>query len=160
MTEKHFTLAEILDTAIRVERNASAFYGKAAAKAPDTEMKQRLQALADMEKEHEQTFTQMRDSLSTGENAPLIDKGNEMYSLIENGQKLYGYEGKAGPDTELSGSEDKQQLLRYALDAEEHTVELYSAIKQYSDSDEDKQKIDKVIREEQKHIATIKELIA
>ena len=159
MAEKHFTLAEIYDTAIRIERNASAFYGNAIGKAPDAAMKQRLQSLADMEKDHERIFTRMRESLGTEQTAPLVDKSNEMYSLIETGEKLYGYEGKAGPDRELGGDEDKQRLLRYALDAEEHTVELYSAIKQYSDSDGDKEKIEKIIQEERKHIATIKELI-
>ncbi|MBD3393678.1 MAG: hypothetical protein GF418_16240 [Chitinivibrionales bacterium] len=159
MAERHFSPAEILETAIGIEHRASTFYAEAAGNASDQQTAERLNALAAMEQDHERTFTRMRDALPPESDEGFLDRGDEMLALIQVGRTYYGWEGKAGPGKSLTGRESRPDLLRYALDAEEHTVEFYSRLKTFCDVPEDREHIERIVREEQQHVAAIRGLI-
>ena len=62
-----FSADEIFEIALEIERNGAKFYRSAADSISNTDKKQLLLHLAEMEDEHEQTFKTMRTQLTTDE---------------------------------------------------------------------------------------------
>jgi len=67
-----FSADEVFQMAIQMEKNGAAFYRKAAEAADDAENKAFLLELADMEVEHEKTFTELRQQLTDREKASTV----------------------------------------------------------------------------------------
>ena len=62
-----FNADEIFEMAEQIERNGVKFYNKAAGNVSDGEVRAMLLALAEMEVDHEKTFSAMRAELSDPE---------------------------------------------------------------------------------------------
>ncbi len=147
---------EILGIAIEIEKNASSYYRDAAQQTEESDLHATFVRLSEMEDAHRRIFTEMREGLSEAERTVQThDPGNEMVYYLRSMQGLHGWEGKAGPNKRLSGAESSEEVLSTALEAEQETVFFYSFLKDYVPSPRGTSAVDRIIKEEMGHVATI-----
>lgn len=150
-----FNAIEVFEIAEQIERNAGAFYRKAAELFKDSEVSGIFLKLADWEIGHEAVFAAMRKRLSEQgrelstfdpEDAPLDAKAMA-------GLAAFGI----GPDpaAELTASETRADALRMALRKEKDTIVYYTGLKGFVREAGSVDKIDEIIEEELRHIRII-----
>ncbi|MFA6186538.1 MAG: ferritin family protein [Phycisphaerae bacterium] len=148
-----FTAFEIFEIAEQIERNAAKFYRKAAEKTADKAMRHFFGQLAEMEDNHEKAFAEMRKNLvDDARDTMAFDPGNEMAYYLKAMATNAGWEGKVLPGIELAGSETPKQILAAAIGAERASIDYYLGLKTFVPSQAGKDKVEKIIKEEMKHV--------
>jgi len=151
-----FNADEILEMAEEIERNGVRFYRKAAQNTSDSQTKQMLLDMADMEDRHLKAFEEMREHLSSQEKGETVyDPGHEAVLYLQAMADSHGYEGKKSPDEELTGNETPKEILEIALNSEKESVVFYSGLKSLVPPKAGRDKVKTVILEELAHIATL-----
>ena len=150
-----FTASEIFKIAEQIERNGAKFYRDAATVCMDKSMRQFFLQLEEMENNHESTFAEMRKSFqSDPDNAEVFDPNNEMIYYLKAMAKSAGWEGKSTPHAEFTGHETPMQILKTAIEAEKASINYYLGLKEFV-SQQTREKVDKIIKEEMGHIVTL-----
>ena len=151
-----FNANEIFEMAEEMEKNGAKFYRKAAQNTSDSQTKQMLLDMADMEDNHLQTFKEMRQQLSGRETEDtMFDPENEAAMYLQVMADSHGYEGKISPDEELTGKETPKEILGIALNSEKESVVFYSGLKSLVPPKAGRGKVKAIIREELVHITTL-----
>ncbi len=159
---KSYRADEVLEMAKEIERRGVVFYKQAADKAADDQKKKLFLELSAMEQKHLDTFSEMFEKLIKGDNQlSIFDPDSEMAHYLQQIAANKGWEGKAAPDSELSGNESAEEILRIAIEAEKASIQFYLGIKESVLTEETKKQVEEIIREEMSHIAFLdKELAA
>lgn len=156
-----FNADEIFEMAEEIERNGAAFYRSAAEKASDGDVKQFLVDMATMEDGHEVTFTNMRKELSAADKeSTSFDPYDEAALYLQSMADAHGTEGKISTTVELSGDESMKDIFNIAINAERNSVCFYVGLKELVPSASGKERVDKIIKEELAHIATLQNKLA
>ena len=125
-----FSADEIFEMAIEIERNGAKFYRKAAENASDSETKEFLLEMANMEDAHEATFEEMRQNLSDAEKEETaFDPDGEAALYLQAMADAHGTEGKKSLDDELTGNESMAEVLTIACDAEKNSIVFYTGLR-------------------------------
>ena len=156
-----FNADEIFEMAEEIERNGAKFYRKAAENASNDQIKKTLLNFAIMEDGHEQTFAAMRsESQAVSEGATVYDPDGVAALYLQAIADAWGFEGRISPDEELTGSESIEEIIKVALRAEKESVAFYAGLKDIVPSEEDKGKVDEIIKEEMVHVAKLTNMLA
>jgi len=153
-----FTADEAFQIAELLERNGVAFYRRAAANAGDQKCRRLLFDLAQMEDEHAQAFAEMYEQF-TGK--PL-----DIEEIGRNGPNLHTIADRCvfgiitNPGDVLSGEADIADILSAAIKTEKNAVVFYLWIKQSVDGIRDISQIDRIVREEMRHVTDISAQLA
>ena len=151
-----FTAFEIFEIAEQIERNGAKFYRLAAEKTKDKSLKRFFTQLAEMEDNHERIFVDMRKGLQDeADDTKVFDPDNEMIYYLKAMAASAGWEGKAAPRVELSGSETTEQIIKIALAAERASIDYYIGLKEFVPSQAGKHKVNEIIREEMGHVVIL-----
>lgn len=151
-----YSLDEVFEIAEQIERNGAAFYRKASELAGSDETRDLFDTLVEQEVSHEQTFAQMRRNLVPTESSIAVYDKDEIVAIHL--QALAGrdvFKKTQEPGDILTGSESVSDVLRLAIDRERDSVIFYAAIRTLMDDEEDRARIDRIIREEQSHGADL-----
>jgi len=148
---------DILEMAIQIEKNGAVFYRRAAQTISDATHKQLLLDLADMEDQHEQTFSDMQAALTEEEKKSTAFDPDE-----EAGMYL-----KALADTrvffekEMPGeSAAMKDILKEAILAEKDSIVFYLGMKDFVPEKFGKNRVEKIIKEEMSHIKLLSNQLA
>lgn len=157
-----FNANEVFLMAERMERNASAFYRRAAELHPGEHNKQFLMKLAAMEETHWEQFAEMRRELEAREKEETtydpMDESLLYLRAMADEQKA---EGSPEATASLTGKETMEQLLRLAITLEGKAILFYTGIKDLVPIALGKGKLDHIINEEKSHVVILsKELQA
>jgi len=142
-----FSADEVFQMAIQMEKNGASFYRQAAEAADDAENKKFLLELADMEVDHEKTFTELRQQLTEKEKASTVfDPEGEAAMYL-----------KALVDTRVFFEKDidvasMRDILMAAIEAEKDSIVFYLGMKDAVPDDLGKSRLDAIIREEMGHV--------
>ncbi len=142
-----FSADEVFQMAIQMEKNGAAFYRKAADNAGDEENKKFLLELADMEVDHEKTFSELRQQLTEKEKASTVfDPEGEAAMYL-----------KALVDTRVFFEKDidvtsMRDILMAAIGAEKDSIVFYLGMKDAVPDDLGKSRLDAIIKEEMGHV--------
>lgn len=151
-----FNANEVFEMAEQIERNAEKFYKQASQNAAGKEIKQMLLGLADMEHDHLEIFQEMRKELSGREKGSTVfDPDNEATMYLQSMADMRSYEGRISPTQELTGKESTGQIINIAINSEKESVVFYSGIRQSVSEKAGKDKIEKIIAEELKHLRVL-----
>lgn len=153
-----FSIDEIFEMAVEIERHAAELYRRAARQARRAQTKQLFLSLAATELDHQKTFEQMQKD-SSGAQMPSFDPDNQAALYLKALADAKGREGKASPAAKLSGSESTEQILRLAVEAEKDSVAFYVGLKDLVAERSSKDKLDAIIREEMSHIIQLGRLL-
>lgn len=147
-----FTIQEILDIAIRIEKNGEKFYREAMAKVSDDSVTALLEWLADAEVEHWQGFTKLKQSLEADAGSRELE---EMSGALL--QDILGDQKFSLSDIDLSEVHGVERLLELAVEFENDTILFFEMISGLIDDSETLAWLETIIREERHHIHVLEE---
>ena len=138
-----------------IEKNGVKFYTHAAEGLGDEQTGQMLLELADMERQHEQTFAGMREGLSGREREQMVfDPDNEAALYLRAMADGHVFNVKKDPTVELAGK-SIDEILKMAIVAEKDSIAFYLGLKDIVSERAGKDKVDAIIKEEMSHIAIL-----
>ena len=151
-----FNAIEVFEIAERIERNSVKFYLRAAEVISDHDLCQILLSLAEFEKEHEETFANMRKQISNKEwDLITFDPENEMTLYLQTIADSHIFGPKKDPSEQLKDKETADDILKYAIEAEKDSIIFYLGLKNFVPAKAGKDKVDEIIKEEMGHIAEL-----
>lgn len=149
-----FNANEVFQMAIEIEKQGAAFYRDASDFFDDPGIKVLLKGLSEMELEHEREFASLREIMTRG-------------SAYANGYDPDGVaaaylgamaSGKVFDRALLfTGSETVEEVLKKGIDAEKNSIVLYTGLKGVVPDELGRGKVDRIIREEMKHLVVLVE---
>ena len=148
-----FNIDEIFKIAIQIEKNGAVFYKKASEIASDKALKEKLISLADMELDHQRTFSALHKELSENKQiATTYDPYNEGILYLKAFASGYVFDLQAEPLKMLAGLGSIERILKAAIGLEKDSIVFYLGIKKVVPPDFGKDKIEKIIAQEMEHI--------
>ena len=149
-----FSIEEILDMAIQLEKNGEKVYQKAVTAKRDPTMGLLLQRLADDEAKHAQWFIDMKKAAGKDIVDPQLE---EMGRKILN--KVVGDQAFTLSEADLSDIGDSGHLIELALEFERDTVIFYEMIGNFINDHGTLAHLNKIIEEENRHVSLLQELL-
>ena len=149
-----YSIAEVVQFAIRIEQNGRRFYQSLARHFADYRVIcDFFSALADQEGDHKAFFERLATDLEQEETAwPL----SEDYFLY-----LRGFADKAvfndeATDVAIKNVQDMDQALVFAIERERHSIDYYTGLKKAIPEGEHAD-IDRIIAEEKRHLRQLED---
>jgi len=149
-----FTLSEIIDLAIRIEKNGENAYRKAQEEVSNPSLASMLQWLAEEEVDHEKWFTRLKENAATLAEDPKLE---EMGKSILQG--VLGDQAFSIKDADFSKTEDINSLLELSVEFEKDTILFYEMLSAFIDDEETLSQLDKIIEEEKRHVQLLEEFL-
>ncbi len=149
-----FALSEIIEFAIRIEENGEKVYRDASATVSDPSLVSLFQRLAHEEREHVQWFSELKGTVKEGNVDPEVaEMGRSLLLGIVGDQSFSLQERDLSKITDLTG------VLKAAMDFEKDTVIFYEMMAAFVQEDAALDKLNQIIREENRHIAALSEFL-
>ena len=127
-----FNAIEVFEIAERIERNSVNFYHKAAEAFSDESLSAILLSLAEFEKEHEESYANMRKQISAKEwDMITFDPENEMALYLQKIADSHIFDPKQDPAEQLKDKGSIRDILNYAIECEKNSIIFYLGLKQY-----------------------------
>ncbi len=156
-----FNADEIFKMAEQIEINGAAFYRKAAGMFAGKESEKMLSSLAAMEDRHLETFKAMHSDLGGGEKGKTVfDPQGEAEAYLKAFADGHIFDTKVKPADRLKGSESLANILRTAIGLERDSVAFYTGLKALVPARLGKDKVEKIIGEEMRHITILSRQLA
>ncbi|MBW1865687.1 MAG: ferritin family protein [Deltaproteobacteria bacterium] len=148
-----FSIKDIVDIAIQIEQNGERIYRDAANKIKDLSLSSLLQWLADEEGKHLKWFTALKDKVpDTGDHSEQEKIGR---ALLRNAVGTQSFTLK---DADFSTLEQVEDLIRLSIEFEKDTILFYKMLQPLIEDREALDQLHEIIKEEEKHIQSFKEL--
>jgi rubrerythrin len=148
-----FSEREIIEIAIRMEKNGEHEYRKAIGEVSDPELITSLEWMADEEHEHANFFAELLDGLDTGEKSHF---GEEMDAAFL--KDLIGGSSLSLKTVDFSQVGSVAELLKIFIGFEEDSILFYEMITPMIDDTETRSRVERIVAEERAHIKQLKEL--
>lgn len=147
-----FTLSDIIDLAIRIEKNGEKTYRKAMDNVSDPLLKSMLDRLAGEELEHAKWFQSFRTSVEpAGIDPALEEMGNIML------QGVLGDEAFSIAEADFSKIQNVRALLEQSIEFEMDTILFYEMIGAFIEDDNIIKNLTEIIDEENRHVSLLNE---
>ncbi|MBN2525311.1 MAG: ferritin family protein [Deltaproteobacteria bacterium] len=153
-----FNAEEVLEIACQIERNGCKFYRAAAELVELHSARELLLQLADMEDGHEAVFEDMK-SHSREFNDFLTDPDGTAASYLKAIAGNHVFVSGVHPEKIFGPEATARDVLREALNAEFASIAFFQGIFDNMPSDFGRDKLKKVIMEEQEHVVIINKKI-
>ncbi len=149
---KQYNLAEIFDIAIQIEINGAEFYRAVAEKQSIPAVKAFLLDLADQEAGHEQLFRKMQNRFADNID---VDAMNDEFAMLYMQAEATNYVFKSTNSPVATADMILSDVLELAMNKERDSILFFMGLKFLMKAPADKKTIDKLIEEEQFHLATL-----
>jgi rubrerythrin len=155
-----FNVFEILEIAEKVENRGARFYLRTMEMFGNPEIRDIYYKLANRKAKNEKIWTRMRKRFSekTGE-LGTFDPDNYVLSNPEVMAGLTWVAAKPGLSGRLTGRETKDEILKDAIRRENEIIVFYQGLKDFARDPASEDTIDKIIREENRQIQLLTELL-
>ncbi|MBP7735779.1 MAG: ferritin family protein [Spirochaetes bacterium] len=151
-----YTIKEIIDIAIGIERAGYEFYSGCAGRFTDMSVHDAFDFLAREELEHERLFQSFHGKT---EAAGLYNEEYYAYLRAIGGGRIFDSQHESIAQI-LSGINTPMDALKHAFSAEKDSILFYSELKELFTKDKDTTlMLDRIINEERKHVSTILDVI-
>ena len=154
-----YTADEIFEMAEEIERNAAEFYREAAEKCSNEDTKKLLLDMSAIERDHLETFQNMRENLSAEEGLSIFDPLGRSTIFLQAMADARTWEGRISPIQDLSGNETAKNIIEIALEAEKEMIVLYVGLKDMVYFKAGKDKVEGIIIEELGHISALLKML-
>ena len=156
--ETKFNVFEILQIAEKIEHNSAIFYLKTAELFDDPELRNIYYLLANWRARHEKILTQRRKRFSekTGEFG-TFDPDNYVLSNPDVMAGLAVFSHKPDLSGRPTGEEGREQIFKDAIRRAKEAIVFYNGLKDFARDPASKDTIDKIIKEESRHIRLLTE---
>jgi len=155
-----FNADEVFEMALEIERQGAKFYRIAAEIFDDPEIKRLFSGLAEMEDKHELEFASMRKHLVSSEDfAHTFDPDSTAAAYLRSMTQGKIFNLKKDLSQTLSGRETVKDILMIAIDSERDSIVFYNSLKQIVPQSLGRDRVEKIIEEEIKHIVLLSDKI-
>lgn len=152
-----FNADEVFEIAVQIERNGARFYRRAAKMAVNKEDQELLLSLAAMEDSHVKIFESLRKDLLGSDSALAdFDPQGEAASYLRSMADGQVFDLRADPVEYLGMDRSMEDILCKALELEKDSIVYYVGMMEMVPEGSGRKKIEHIIREEMKHIVSIK----
>jgi rubrerythrin len=154
---RNYNVDEILAMAEEIERNGAEYYARAAQITEGEEKKAKLQKLAEMERNHERIFAEMRASQPAEQASfdPDGEAGRYLGAIVDG--KVFDYQ--SAPAADLAGK-SLVDIYRKAIDLEKDSIIFYLGIRELVPEGFGNAQMDDIIHEEMGHIVLLSDELA
>ena len=142
-----FSLKDICDVAIQIEKNGEQVYRNAQTETDDLKLKELLKWMADEEEQHALWFERLAQMDVTpvqhaqieemGKNLLKDSIGDQTFSLNQN---------------DLNHAASMDQVIEQAIEFEKDTIVFYELLREFIDDEVVLSQLDLIIKEEKNHI--------
>jgi rubrerythrin len=147
-----FRLQDILDLAIRLEKNGEAVYRNACRYTGNRTLNQLLEATAEEEVKHARWFSSLKRNLQTDPDYPLLKEIND--TLID---EFVGDQVFSLKEVDFSKVKSTKEMIAIFIEFENDTILFYQMLQSFITDDDTSNAIDMIINEEKQHIERFKE---
>lgn len=148
-----FNAGEAFKIAIEIEENGRGFYEKAAAKTDDREVRRIFEFLGAEEVKHKQRFTQLKNELPESTSGSTVwDPDNELDQYLKMMADMHVFRKSEDVDRKLAQANDASEALDVAIQFEKDSIVFFAEMQSNSESDEARNNIGQLVREEQDHL--------
>jgi len=156
--ETKFNVFEVLQIAEKIEHNGAKFYLKTAELFDDQEIRDTCYKLANWKARHEKILAQRRKRFSekTGEFG-TFDPNNYVLSNPHVMAGLAMFATKPASFKEPLDRESRQEIFKDAIRRSKEAIIFYSGLKYFARDIASEETIDKIIKEENRHIRLLTE---
>ncbi len=149
-----FSIKEILDMAILLEKNGEAVYRRALKEVSKPELASLLQWMADEEVKHARWFSNMNNAFASGTQNPI---GEEMsHELFKD---LLDKQTFSLKDKDFSQIHQSGDLIAIFIEFEKDTVLFYEMLEPFIEDEGTREQLKEIIAEENRHIERLQELL-
>jgi rubrerythrin len=150
-----FETTEILDLAIRLEKNGEATYRKAIQSSTDEETNAMLAWMASEEARHGEWFAKLKTDLGTARKNPFMEEmSRQVFEDLVGGQSF------SLKEVDFSKVSDLRDLLSIFIEFEKDTILFYELIAPFIEDGETRRHLEAIITEENRHIERLKQVMA
>ena len=142
-----FSLREIFNLAIQIERNGEQFYRDALKKVSDASLISLLEWLANEEVKHREWFTQKKETVKTRSEYLQVEKMGS--ALLQN---ILGDQSFSLKEADLSKIDRVDALLKLAVEFEKDSILFYEMVGTFMDDEDTTGHLNEIIAEENRHI--------
>jgi rubrerythrin len=142
-----FSLREVFDLAIQIEKNGEQYYRDAMEKVSNPSLRSMLEWLAEQEKKHQSWFSERKEKLDMeGDDLEMAEMGSSIL------QGLLGDQSFSLKETDLSKIDGVEALIELAVEFEKDSILFYEMIGSFIEDSETSEKLNEIIAEENRHI--------
>jgi len=142
-----FSLVEVYDLGIRIEKNGEKFYRDALKQAWSGPIADMLKQLAEEEVKHVEFFAKRMDAVEQKRENPFLDEmGTEMLKDILGNQTF------SLKDTDVSKIRSVDELVALAIEFEKDTILFYEMVGSFMTDGEARRELKEIIEEEERHV--------
>lgn len=150
-----FSLKDIIDIAVKIEKNGERVYRSAAEKIADPSLRSLLLWLADEEVKHMEWFAALKKKIpDTGEHSEQEKFGRALL------QDAVGTHSLALEDADFSTMEQVQDLINLVMEFENDTVLFYKMLQPLIEDQEALEQLHDIIQEEENHAQRLKKVLS
>ena len=142
-----FSAREIIDMAIKIERNGENYYRQATVKVTDPSLQSLLLFLADEEHEHARWFEALKQRIKdSDEDRKLAEISGTMLQSVVGNQRF------SLDDADLAELDSTDKLIGIAIEFEKDSILFYEMLQSFIEDSETLRQLNEIIAEENRHI--------
>ena len=148
-----FSAKEIIELAIKIEKNGEAVYRSAIEKVPNPELVPLLEWMADEEVKHANWFAELKHNLETKNENPFVEEmGHELFN------EMLGDKNFSLKDVDFSSIEEIDDLIETFIEFEKDSIIFYEVLEPFVEDRVAREYLKKIIDEEKRHIELLNEI--
>jgi rubrerythrin len=149
-----FSAREVLDIAIRLEKNGETVYRDAIKKLSDPNLSLLLEWMADEEARHARCFSRMQEKLTLEPPDPMAEEmGRDLLKNLLAGQSF------SLEDVDFSRIDHINAMIATFIEFEKDTILFYQMLEAFIKDDLALQELNEIVAEEERHIEKLKSLM-
>jgi len=149
-----FAIKEIIDMAIRIEKNGEAVYRSAMEKISNPALVSLLEWMADEEDGHAKWFSDLKQEVEALSENPFIEEMS--HELLND---LIGEQSFSLKEVDFSQIDSTNELIFIFIEFEKDSILFYEMLKPFIQDEDTLAQLDKIIVEENSHIERLREFI-
>ena len=147
-----FSATELLDMAIKLEKNGEAVYRNAIEKVTKPELIALLDWMADEEVKHAKFFSNLKFELETNLVNPFMEEmSRELFD------DLLGDKNFSLKEVDFSSIQNSDELINIFIEFEKDSVIFYKVLEPFVEDPVARENLKKIIEEEDRHIKHLQE---
>ena len=147
-----FTINDIIEIALQIEKNGESTYRRAQQKTSDPSLADLFGLLADEELEHQRWFAEFKSRVGTKPvDQNLEAMGRELFQNIL-GEKAFSLD-----EVDLSQVTGTQTVMRISAEFEQDTVVFYEMLEPFVEEPRHREDLRVIIEEEKRHVRDLQE---
>ncbi len=148
-----FRIGEILDLAVRIERNGEKTYRKARERFGEEELRELLSWMAAEEERHAAWFSELKRRVESSGGNPFLEEMTRQ--VLED---LVAGRSFSLEEVDFGAIEDPARLIEVFLGFEQDTVLFYEILSSFVEEEETRRHLEAIIAEEKRHIEKLEEV--